>query len=329
MTTTTNFFRRIRSIALFGLAVVSLIDCSMSWANDNEAIRKLKEVEQKVSSVVGRTMNTLVAVTDGEGSGSGVIISADGLVLTAGHVMASPDQGQYEVVLPSGRRVKAKSLGKNLNTDSGMIQILEPGPYAFVELNREPRQKLGTWVVSLGHSGGWELGRKAPVRTGRVLAQIRHQILTDAVLIGGDSGGPLFNLEGELIGIHSSIGDSIAENRHVSIPTFLRDWDRLRRGESWGSLPELNEPDKKTKRGRIGVRVDKAADRCLLKSVEDGGSARDIGIRAGDIVASFDNVVIDNGQHLIDFIKQKHAGEVFPMTIERNGQSIEFEIILR
>ena len=313
------------------LVLIILVSASTKFAAgfENDAVRKLKEIEQKVTTVVGQNMKSLVAVSDGVGFGSGVIISADGLVLTAGHVMASPDRGQYEVTLSSGRRVKARSLGKNLNTDAGMLQILEAGEYPFVKLNRALNQELGSWVVSLGHSGGWELGRTAPVRTGRILSQLNHQILTDAVLIGGDSGGPLFNLDGELIGIHSSIGDSVAENRHVSIPTFIRDWDRLKRGDSWGSLPELNEPDKKTKRGRIGVRVDKSAPRCLLKSVEEGGSAHDVGLRKGDIVTKFDNVFIRNGQHLIDVIKRKHAGEVFPISVERNGISIDFEIILR
>jgi serine protease Do len=100
-------------------------------------------------------------------------------------------------------------------------------------------------------------------------------IVTDAVLIGGDSGGPLFDTEGKLIGIHSSIGEVIAENRHVSIDLYRRDWDRLSRGERWGQLPDLPgdidkhlPPDgqksesKQTQRAKLGVKVDQSGDEC-------------------------------------------------------------------
>ena len=303
--------------------------CVQSFGNDNVALARLKEVERKVGQVVSKTMGACVAVSDGVGFGSGVIVSEDGLVLTAGHVMSSPDEGQYEIILPSGRTVKAKALGKNLNIDTGMVQILEKGPWPFVKMNKDPTLPTGSWVVSLGHSGGFELGRNPPVRTGRILGQSDHQVLTDAVLIGGDSGGPLFNLDGELIAIHSSIGDSVAENRHVTLAYFARDWDRLKRGESWGELRELNELDNETKPGKIGINVDKTASSCVVKAVTLGGPASQVGIEVGDIVTEFDRIVVQNGQHLIDIIKRKHAGQVFPITVIRNGLTIRFEIMLR
>ncbi len=320
--------------ALFGILIFGMLSLGSGWCSpveaiDNDTIARLKEVEKRVSQVVSKNMPMCVAVFDGVGYGSGVIISADGLVLTAGHVMTSPDHGQYEITLPSGRMVKAKPLGKNLNSDTGMVQILEPGPWPFVKLNQDRFQTPGDWVVSLGHSGGWELGREPPVRTGRILAQEGQTLVTDAVLIGGDSGGPLFNLTGELIGIHSSIGDSVAENRHVTTASFVRDWDRLKRGESWGHLPELNEPDDKTRRGLIGVSVDKTAANCLIKSIEIGSPASDVGIEAGDVVTEFDGIMIKNGQHLIDVIKTRHAGDVCSITVTRNGNTLRFEIMLR
>jgi serine protease Do len=320
--------QRVVSVFLGAIFLASAFSLQ-SFGNDNIALARLREVQHKISQVVSSTMGACVAVSDGVGFGSGVIVSEDGLVLTAGHVMASPDEGQYEIILPSGRTVKAKALGRNLDTDTGMVQILEKGPWPFVEMNDGQAYSNGSWVVSLGHSGGFELGRNPPVRTGRILDQRDHQILTDAVLIGGDSGGPLFNLEGELIAIHSSIGDSVAENRHVTISYFARDWDRLKRGESWGQLPELNEPDDATRRGKIGINVDRTAPNCLVKAITSGGPASQVGIEAGDIVVEFDRIVIQNGQHLIDTIKQKHAGQVCPMAVIRNGLTIRLEIMLR
>ena len=322
---------RLLAIVLLGFLLQA---CgSVSHAHDFADLQRLKEIEQKVSSVVSRNIGTCVAVTDGVGFGSGVIVSADGLVLTAGHVMTG--DGPFEIILPTGRTVKAKPLGRNLDVDTGMIQITEPGPWPFVELAKLDRAGspadplLGQWLVSLGHSGGWELGRLPPVRTGRVISRKRHQITTDAVLIGGDSGGPLFDLDGRLVAIHSSIGDSVAENRHVTVDIFERDWDQLLAGKTWGNLPELNEPGTKRRPGKIGITVDRTAPNALVKSVNEGSPAAEAGIRPGDVVVRFNRIQVKDGTALIDLIKSLNAGDVFPMTISRNGKNIRFEIQLK
>jgi len=296
-------------------------------------IARLRQLEFQIRSVVTQNMNSCVAISDGIGFGSGVIVSEDGLILTAGHVITGP--GPYEVMLPTGRTVKAQRLGRNLDVDSGMVKIIDPGPWPFVELadlkpalmERDPL--LGEWVVCLGHSGGFELGRLPPVRTGRILSRKPHQVVSDAVLIGGDSGGPLFDLTGKLIAIHSSIGDSIAENRHVTVDIFQRDWVRLRRGEAWGSLPDLNDPLEKKREGKIGIVVDRTTPQAVVKSVKEDSSAADVGIRAGDTVVSFNRIKIRDGAHLIEVIKRYSAGEVYPIVISRNGKQISFEIQLR
>jgi serine protease Do len=317
----------IPTTAIFLVLVTSFNFATSANANDDYHVQRLLDVQEKVSAVVSKNMNACVAISDGVGYGSGVIVSPDGLVLTAGHVMA--EDGEYEVILPTGQTVKAKPLGKNLDLDSGMVQITEPGPWPYVEISKTRTFQPGEWVVSLGHSGGFELGRKPPVRTGRILSRQKHQILTDAVLIGGDSGGPLFDLSGQLIAIHSSIGDSVSENRHVTIDYFERDWSRLRSGESWGSLPELNEPGKTKRRGKIGVQIDREAPNARIRTVKEGTPADEAGIRVGDVVLTFDRTRIIDGPHLIEVIRRKRAGQVFSMTIFRNGRAIKLEIQLR
>lgn len=324
---------KVRGVLACSLVAIALVANPCSGATDERYdLQRLREVQQSIQTVVSKNLGSCVAVSDGVGFGSGVIVSAEGLVLTAGHVIIGP--GPFEIILPTGRTVKAKSLGKNLDADTGMVQITEPGPWPFVEIADVAPAKmqdplLGSWVVSLGHSGGFELGRVPPVRTGRILSRRQNQIVTDAVLIGGDSGGPLFNLDGKLIAIHSSIGDSIAENRHVTVDIFRRDWDRLVAGESWGKLPELNEPGEKRREGKIGVIVDRTTERAVIKSVKEESSAAEAGIRAGDIVVSFNRTRIKNGDHLIETIKKYNANQVFPIEIERNGRQIKFDIQLR
>ena len=128
----------------------------------------------------------------------------------------------------------------------------------------------------MGHSGGYELGRRPPVRTGRVLGRNDYQLETDAVLIGGDSGGPLFNLDGKLVGIHSSIGDSVAENRHVMTEIFARDHQRMKRGDQWGQLPTLANENDGTKPPKMGIRVDLNTGR--VNGVTENSPASDVGV---------------------------------------------------
>jgi serine protease Do len=204
-------------------------------------LERWRQREAAVLGVVEKATDAVVAVTDGESYGSGVIVSPDGLVLTAGHVIMS-EASEFTLQLPNGRTAQAKPLGKNLNQDAGMLQITDAGPWPYVDVADGRGIQRGDWVVAMGHSGGHDLGRRPPVRLGRVVRLERDAVTSDSPIIGGDSGGPLFNLAGQVIGIHSSIGESIAENRHVSIQIFLRDWDRLKGGESWGRLPGTPEP---------------------------------------------------------------------------------------
>ena len=311
------------------LAIVSFFLPAPITVAQNDTVSQLKEVQQKVAQAAVQTIPACVAISDGIGFGSGVVVSAEGLVLTAGHVMANKDKGKYEVIFPSGRTVPARPLGKNLNDDAGMLQLLGPGPWPYVKMNQKDDTAAGDWVITLGHSGGFELGRKPPVRVGRVLRTKRKTYVTDAILIGGDSGGPLFNLDGELIAIHTSIGDITADNRHVPLSIFRRDWNRMKRGDSWGTLPELNEPGDKSRPGKIGVNVDRDAPNARIRKVTIGAAADDAGLVAGDVIVQFDNVIINDGVHLIDVVKRFHPGDVVPIKVRRNQTIMKLEIQLQ
>ena len=327
---------RMFKVNLYTFAIVmTLVTLPLGWQRQVAAmprienVEELKRVQSKVADVVGRVMPACVSISDGVGAGSGVIVSADGLILTAGHVMT--ESPLYEIILPSGQTVKAKPLGRNLDIDAGMLQIIGDSSTVWPHVNIERTKPLRRreWVVSLGHSGGFEIGRTPPVRTGRVLKVSREQIVTDAVLIGGDSGGPLFNLNGDLVGIHSSIGDTIAENRHVSMPAFLKGWDQMKAGKRWGELATLVEPIPTKRRGVIGVRVDLTAPNCKIRIVNSGSSAEEAGVLVDDVVLQFANTRINDGRHLIEVIKRHNAGDICKMQVLRNSKVMEFEIQLK
>ena len=321
--------RRIIAVAVVTL-VVAAAGLSSLPAQQAADVAELMRVEAQVKQVVENNIAACVSIStvsasDGASAGSGVIITENGLILTAGHVMVG--RGEYDVLFPDGRIARAVPLGKNLNIDSGMLKITDPGPWPFVKVGKSKSLQQGDWVVSLGHSGGFELGRKPPVRTGRVLSFNQTQIITDAVLIGGDSGGPLFDLDGKLVGIHSSIGDSVAENRHVLTELIGESYERMRRGEQWGELPTLNEENDGTKPPKMGVVIDR--DSGAIKKVKRASPAWDAGIEPGDVALEFDGVPLVNGDQLIELVKQKISGDNVTMKMRRGDRVMIFEVRLR
>jgi serine protease Do len=198
-----------------------------------ESIDDLKAIETQVQSVLAKIMPAVVGVRVGPAQGSGAIVTADGYVLTAGHVIGEPDR-KAEVTLPDGRKLKAKTLGHNLGIDSGMVKIEGDQEWPHVEMGKSADVKKGQWVLAIGHPRGFNANRSPVVRVGRVLLVNPMFIQTDCPLVNGDSGGPLFDMTGKVIGINSRIGPKITENMHVPVDTYRQTWDRLAKGEKWG-----------------------------------------------------------------------------------------------
>jgi hypothetical protein len=125
------------------------------------------------------------------------------------------------------------------------MQIIEKGkdkgPFPYVEMGTSAYMRTGQYCIAVGHPGGPKLNRGMVVRVGRILINNNSFLRTDCHLVGGDSGGPLFNMRGEVIGIHSRIGSSaMSENMHVPLDTYRQTWDRLVKGDSWGGI--LGQP---------------------------------------------------------------------------------------
>src|SRR5262245_12340543 len=217
-------------LATFLLAAPALAD-SPPLTKEPTSIKELKELQSRVQDVYKKVTPAIVGIQIGGASGSGVIVTEDGYVLTAGHVSGKPDS-ECTVIFPDGKKVKAKSLGQNRGIDSGMIKITETGSYPYVEMGESKALQKGQWVVSLGHPGGYIDGRTPVLRLGRIITANDNLIQTDCTLVGGDSGGPLFDLDGKVVGIHSRIGPTITFNIHVPVSTYRETWDDLVAGKS-------------------------------------------------------------------------------------------------
>src|SRR5262249_34293508 len=158
----------------------------------------LRKLEERVQWVIKRVQPSVV----GFGGGSAVVVSKEGLILTVAHV--GQKAGRNGVfIFPNGKRVKGKTLGNYHGIDAGMAKITEKGTYPYTPMGRSKDVKVGQWVVAMGFPISFAKGQKPPVRVGRVLQVTSTAILTDCPLIGGDSGGPLFDLNGNVIGQNS------------------------------------------------------------------------------------------------------------------------------
>lgn len=210
-------------------------------------IPQFKSLEQKIQKVVQKVLPATVSLfsTKNGASGSGVVVNQDGLVLTAGHVIRGAEQ--MTVIFPNGEQATGKVLGANYTRDTAMVQIMDAKPqggWPHANLGDSDSMDSGDLVIALGHAGGYDPIRTPPVRFGRILAHGPDEFLcTDCALIAGDSGGPLFDLSGKVVGIHSSIGESLSSNNHAGISGLIGDWNKLKKSKRWGSLGGDSSPD--------------------------------------------------------------------------------------
>mgnify|MGYP001814154855 CR=1 FL=1 len=313
--------------ALLLLAVSALpisADETVSTIND------LKSLETRVENVAEKTMPATVALlSDRSGSsGSGVIVSEQGLILTAAHVIQGAER--LLVVFPNGKQVQGEVLGANFSKDIGMVRIIDEGLYAFAEMGSSEPLKAGDWVVALGHSAGFDAGRTPPVRFGRVISEGPGNFLTtDCTLIGGDSGGPLFDLDGRVIGIHSSIGLSLENNNHAGVDGFRDDWKRLIAGDVWGELSMNPFANPEMPVIGIGMAMRRGIAGVIVESVVLGSPAAAAGVRRGDVITRLDGSPIRDGGELLQVLAKHQAGDRVTLGVDRAGTPMEMSVLLK
>lgn len=293
------------------------------------SIDDLRVIERKTGELAERVMPCTVAlISERTGaSGSGVVTSAEGLILTAAHVTDGADE--VDVVFPDGKQTRAKVLGSNFSKDIGMAQILEEGPWPFATLGESKPLKAGSWVVAMGHSEGYDPARTPPLRFGRVVSDGPGNFLTtDCKLIGGDSGGPLFDMEGRVVGINSSIGPSLDNNNHAGIDGFREDWDRMLAGESWGEL-QLN-PLANPERPVIGIEMGRELGDggVPVAQVRSGSPAAKAGLRPGDVIRTVDGERVRGGRSLGLMLAKFSPGDVVKVGLNRGRERFEVEVVL-
>ncbi len=298
-----------------------------------EGIQDLETIQEHVKKVLKKVLPATVGIRIGGSAGSGVIIDAEGHVLTAGHVSGKPGQN-CTVILPDGTPLKAKSLGCNNGIDSGLIKITQKGKWPSVSMGDSSMVHPSQWVLSLGHPGGFKKGRTPVFRLGRVVVANDRLIQTDCALVGGDSGGPLFDMKGKVIGIHSRIGPNIAANIHVPVNTYRETWDRLVKSESWGGRGfgrggrGRRGDESRPSDAYLGVKFARPGDDLKVLEVTPGGPAAEAGLKDGDLILAFDDIRLKTRIDLLTLMQKKKAGEVVVVTVERGDEEVKVKMTL-
>lgn len=294
-----------------------------------DGIGDLKVIEKHVKGLLEKVVPATVCIQFGDSSGSGVIVSEDGVILTAGHVSGKPGQ-TCEIVMPDGKKLKGKTLGKNDTIDSGMVRILDGGKYPYVELGKSADLKKDQWCLITGHPGGYKEGRSPVVRVGHIVdlefkAKAAY-IRTDCTLVGGDSGGPLFDMHGRVIGIHSRIGTQITSNMHVPVDTFRDTWDRLVKGESFKDVTLASA----TVSGKpyFGLQLDQVDKDCIIGDIVEKSPAAEAGLKKDDIIKKFDGMDVVDKDGLRALFEQKKPNDKVLFEILRGTETLKKEVIV-
>ncbi len=288
-----------------------------------ESVDDLKAIQRQVHKVLDKVIPCTVGLQIGNAAGSGVIITEDGYVLTAAHVSGEPDR-DVVIRMPDGTRLKGKTLGHNTSIDSGLIKITKEGKYPHAEMGHSADLKKGEWCLTIGHPGGFQPGRTPVVRLGRILESTDKVIRTDCTLVGGDSGGPLFDMNGNVIGIHSRIGGTITSNYHVPIDTFRDTWDRLVASETWGS----------DRRGRgdggayLGIKSSEENKECRVSQVMPNSPAQKAGLQVDDVITGFDGKPVNSFEDLGNFLNRKKPGDKVVLEIQRGDEVLKLDVML-
>jgi serine protease Do len=259
--------------------------------------------------------------------GSGFIIDPAGIVVTNNHVIESADE--ITVTLQDNTSLKATLVGRDERTDIAVLKVTPDKPLTAVHFGDSDRSRVGDWVLAIGNPFG--LG--GSVTAGIISARHRdiqqgpydNFIQTDAAINRGNSGGPLFNMDGEVIGINTAIyspsggsigiGFSIPSDLAKTVVAQLRDYGHARRGWLGVKIQQVT-PDIAES---MGLNEPSGA---LVASVEDGGPAAAASIRGGDIILKFDGQDVKEMRTLPRIVAETEIGRQVPITVWRDGHEL-------
>jgi serine protease Do len=266
-----------------------------------------------------------------EALGSGFVISEDGYIVTNNHVIEGADS--IEIEFFTGKKLPAKLVGTDPKTDIALLKVETDAPLPFVQFGDSDLARVGDWVVAMGNP----LGQGFSVSAGIVSARNRElsgtyddYLQTDAAINRGNSGGPLFNMDGQVIGVNTAIlspnggsigiGFSMASNVVTKVVDQLKQFGETRRGWLGVRIQDVT-PDIAES---MGLTEAKGA---LVTDVPDGPS-KTAGIKPGDVITMFDGNEVTDANSLTRRVADAPVGEAVPVVVLREGKSETLQVTL-
>ncbi|WP_422078122.1 Do family serine endopeptidase [Vannielia sp.] len=263
--------------------------------------------------------------------GSGFVISEDGYIVTNNHVIEGADEITIEFF--SGQELDAEVVGTDANTDIALLKVDPEEALSFVPFGDSNTARVGDWVIAMGNP----LGQGFSVSAGIVSARNRalsgtydDYIQTDAAINRGNSGGPLFNMDGEVIGVNTAIlspnggsigiGFSMASNVVTKVVDQLKEFGETRRGWLGVRIQDVT-PDVAE---AIGLTPAKGA---LVTDVPEG-PAMDAGMKSGDVITSFDGQEVEDVRGLVRRVGNTEVGKTVRMVVFRDGKTVTLKVTL-
>jgi serine protease Do len=265
-----------------------------------------------------------------KGAGTGFVIDPDGLILTNHHVIEGAER--VIVRLTDGRSLRAERVGSDPDTDIALIKVESPQPLVSASLGDSDTLRVGEWVVAIGNPLAYEHTVTVGVVSyvGRKLfdQSLDNYIQTDAAINFGNSGGPLINARGDVIGINaaissraSNIGFAVPINQAKSILPQLREKGRVSRGYIGVALKDVDADLQRS----LGLKQSNGA---LVQDVTVGSPGARAGVRTYDLVTAVDGKAVANNDSLIREIAARQPGSVATLSIVRDGRSMSIPIKL-
>lgn len=273
------------------------------------------------------------------GTGSGVIISSDGYIVTNNHVVKDASEKGIKVILMDKREFSAKLVGTDPNTDVAVIKI-EADNLTVASLGNSDNVRVGEWVLAIGNP----LGLTNTVTAGIVSAigrnvqinmdsyAINNFIQTDAAINPGNSGGALVDINGFVIGINSAIqtntgyyqgyGFAIPINIVKNVAQELIKYGKVERGYIGVAIKDVDSKEAK------GLGLDKAKG-VLIQNVIKGSAGDEAGLKVGDVILAVDGKEVNAANQLQTIIGSKHPGDEVTLTIFRDGTTMEKKVKLK
>ena len=311
-------------------------------APQNEAVslQALAQLQSRTQKIISQSSPAIVAIDE---TGSGVIVSPSGIVLTASHVTRVAKR-RVSVAFSDGRIVEGVTLGSNIASDTGAIQLLAPGPFPYLSVRDSKKAKPGSWCVAMGYPLSFPRGKPATGRLGRVLSRSDNgKLITDCTIMGGDSGGPLLNLDGKVIGISSSVKLGIDQNLSIPSEQFIKDWKNIAMSIDQTSLrtntrppPNLKENAKNsfrvtkrpTGKAYLGINAETDQNIVRIRAVHRQSPAEFAGIQANDVIVEMDAIAITSFSQIVKYLRSKKPGDQVSVLINRYGSLTATKVIL-